>query len=148
MSRLSITLVFLVITVATFSQTSLPIQPASTYPQLFSFSLFNVQNGKTDNRLLTNSKSFYVYVFLSPECPLCQHYIPELKGLQEKYKENIVINGIVPGMAYGADVLTKFINEYKINFPVYIDSLKQLTNYLKANVTPEVMLFNNTTEKI
>ena len=148
MIRLCTTLFFAILSAVVFSQTRLPFESATAYPGLFSIPLSNVQSQNNDDKILTKDEALYVYIFLSPECPLCQHYIPELKRLQDTYSGNIIIAGIVPGKSYSRDTLVRFINDYKINFPVYIDSAKLLTNYLSATVTPEVMLFTKNTEKM
>jgi thiol-disulfide isomerase/thioredoxin len=110
---------------------------------LSSFRLYNtgadksirLPDAKTD-------KPFTLFIFLSPECPLCQNYLPLLKGLQEKYKTEIAFCGIIPGKAYSAEVVKRFASEYKVQFPLFIDSLKSLTGYLQATVTPQVILLN------
>ncbi|HVU59133.1 MAG TPA: redoxin domain-containing protein [Puia sp.] len=86
-----------------------------------------------------------VLIFLSPECPLCQNYSLILNELQKKYTGNVVFTGIVPGKAYADRTVTDFIRKYKINFPVYVDSVRALSSVLQAKVTPEVYLLR--TEK-
>jgi len=83
-----------------------------------------------------------LYVFLSPECPLCRNYTRQLKELQSTFGHHIGIYGIVSGRAYTTAEVQQFVGEYSINFPVYIDPEKQLTDQLKATVTPEAVLID------
>ena len=81
-----------------------------------------------------------VIVFLSPECPLCKNYSLVLNNLQEKYKETIQIVGVVPGKAYSSKEIQQFVTAYKVSFPTWTDPQKELSFYLKATVTPEVVM--------
>lgn len=84
-----------------------------------------------------------VFVFLSPECPLCKNYSLVLNQLHNDYRKQVNIYGIVPGNAYTPQTVAQFKKEYKIAFPLYIDEQKNISGYLKATVTPEVVLLNS-----
>src|SRR5687768_3023576 len=93
--------------------------------------------------------SFYntplsVLVFLSPDCPLCKNYSLVLNELQQDFKSKINIYGVVPGSTYSNEEVKKYIKDYKIVFPVMIDPQKAFTSMVKATVTPEVVLVNET----
>lgn len=83
-----------------------------------------------------------VYVFLSPECPLCKRYTRELRQLRSDYGSRIFIVGIISGSAYSPEEVKKYQQDYNLNFPLYIDRKKELTNYMGATVTPEVVFLN------
>ena len=111
---------------------------------LSSFKLFSSSNGKIFH--LPNekiSKDFSLFIFLSPECPLSQNYLPLLNSLKEKYGNTISFYGIIPGKAYTAESINEFAATYSIQFSLLIDSSKSLTKYLQARVTPEVILLND-----
>ena len=129
--------------ISAFTQPRLSVERDNYFPGIFSVSLQEVVPSNDSNQ-----EDLLVYVFLSPECPLCQHYMPELKKLQSVYKNKIRIKGIIPGRAYSRDTLIYFKNEYAINFSLFIDSVKELSGYLSASVTPEVMLFTKKGERI
>lgn len=95
-------------------------------------------NGKTDHIITGKATAF---VFLSPECPLCQNYVAELNALKLKYPE-VEILGIIPGNAYKPKEISTFKNEYKVGFTLLIDDLKLLTSALRATTTPEVILID------
>ncbi|MFC1225271.1 redoxin domain-containing protein [Pedobacter sp. BG31] len=82
-----------------------------------------------------------VIVFLSPECPLCENYLPGLVKLQNDNKD-INFYGVIPGNSYSSKDINALKNEYGINFGLLIDRNKQLSKYLNATTTPEVFLIN------
>ncbi len=81
-----------------------------------------------------------LFVFLSPECPLCQNYTSVLNKLDREYRGKIKIYGIVPGKAYGPAEISAFAQKYKIAYPLLMDSTLRLTHYLQASTTPEAIL--------
>jgi len=94
------------------------------------------------------SSPLSVFVLLSPECPLCKNYSTVLNKINGQFSGDLSVYGIVPGKAYSAKEISKFIKDYKINFPVYVDPKKELTTYIKGTVTPEVILMNQQGEVI
>jgi hypothetical protein len=83
-----------------------------------------------------------LFVFLSPECPLCKNYTPVLNALQQQYRQTVKMVGIIPGRTYSAATVNAFAKKYKTTFPLLVDREKKLTNYLHASVTPEAVLLN------
>ncbi|WP_448103343.1 redoxin domain-containing protein [Pedobacter panaciterrae] len=88
-----------------------------------------------------NLSKAVVFVFLSPECPLCKNYLP---GLVKLHNANKSINfyGIIPGTSYSLKEINELKNEYGINFDLLTDREKRLSKYLGATTTPEVFLIN------
>ena len=89
-----------------------------------------------------------LFVFVSPECPICQAYLPSLNGLARQYQRTVKTMGIIPGRTYSNADGKAFIKKYKTGFPLLLDKKKQLTNYLQASITPEVVLLNDQFELI
>jgi thiol-disulfide isomerase/thioredoxin len=85
-------------------------------------------------------KGFRVYVFLSPECPLCQNYTRTLNQLDQQYAGKIAFYGVVPGKTWKTTDLTAFESKYHIVFPLQIDRDLHLSHSLHATTTPEVIL--------
>lgn len=83
-----------------------------------------------------------VYIFLSPECPLCKNYAPVLQDLQNKYKD-VQFYGIISGRTFTKDEVASYAKDYKISFPILMDSDKKVANYLNATVTPEALLIGD-----
>jgi thiol-disulfide isomerase/thioredoxin len=85
-------------------------------------------------------KGLRVYVFLSPECPLCQNYTRTLNQLEQNYAGKLTIYGIVPGKTWKTTDLTAFQSKYHIAFPLQIDRDLRLVHSLHATTTPEAIL--------
>ena len=84
-----------------------------------------------------------LFVFLSPECPLCQNYTKTLNQLTKQFKEKVKVVGIVPGAAYSTAEVTDFAKKYRTVFSIGIDQQQLLTKYLQATVTPQVILIDS-----
>lgn len=82
-----------------------------------------------------------IFVFLSPECPLCRNYIPELNRIKKAYTQYEFV-GVFPGKSYSVKEVKTFVKDYKLTFAVVMDEKKLLTHLLKASVTPEVVLLD------
>ena len=115
--------------------------PASLFSAISSYKLIDTKENKTVAVTLSN-KPLTLFVFLSPECPVCQGYTKTLNHLQEKYQQQVNLYGIVPGSAYTIQDVAAFEKEYNISFKLFIDTKQKLTRYLKATVTPQVVLLN------
>src|SRR5688572_26182692 len=96
---------------------------------------------KKKNQIIFSSP-LNLFVLFSPECPLCKSYSIVLNKIKEQFSADLSVYGIVPGKAYSVKDVSGFIKDYKINFPVYIDPKKELTDYINGTITPEVVLMN------
>jgi len=106
-----------------------------------SIASFSVQLPNGTDTHLYPSKELLVIAFLSPECPLCQNYSAKLVSLKNKYLKEADFIGIIPG-SFDASEVVQFQKEYMPSFKLVKDSSLELTNYLKGEVTPEVMVIN------
>jgi len=84
-----------------------------------------------------------LFVFLSPECPLSRNYTSVLNDLNATYAGELKMVGIIPGKTYRQTEVDSFIKKYKIAYPLFIDLSLDLSHYLKASVTPEVILLDS-----
>jgi thiol-disulfide isomerase/thioredoxin len=105
---------------------------------LSSFRLFDA--GRHRNLALPRAATMKLFVFLSPECPICQGYTVKLNEFQQRYSGRIKIYGIIPGNSYKPAAVSAFAEKYKIGYPLLIDGSLGLSHYLQASVTPEVIL--------
>jgi thiol-disulfide isomerase/thioredoxin len=85
----------------------------------------------------------HLYVFLSPECPLCQNYTRTLNQLEHQYAIKVTIHGIVPGKTWKTSDLTSFAAKYKLAFSLEQDRDLKLTHSLHATTTPEAILLGS-----
>jgi thiol-disulfide isomerase/thioredoxin len=84
-----------------------------------------------------------IYVFLSPECPLCQNYTRTLNQLEQQYAGKITMVGIVPGKTWKKSDLTAFTIKYHLAFPLQLDSDLKLAHSMHATTTPEAILLGS-----
>jgi hypothetical protein len=127
-----------------------PHTPADAYlsSALAKMKLKNAGNGKPVGLDMSGNRNFTVFVFLSPECPLSQQYTLPLNEMAKSYQQQVSVIGIFPGKSYDQQTINSFLKKYKIRFTTYIDESKGLSNYLKATVTPEVILLSREDDKL
>lgn len=94
-------------------------------------------------RIDLKNHTLSLFVFLSPECPLCQNYTKTLNQLSKQYKEQVKVIGVVPGATYSAADITDFSKKYSTAFTIGIDEQQLLTKYLGATVTPQIVLIDS-----
>lgn len=99
-----------------------------------------IENVSGASKLKVNHNT--VFVFLSPECPLCKNYMPILNDFS-KENSDVQIVGIIPGKSYTSQSIKDFAKDYSLKFDLYSDNKKSLTAVLKAKVTPEVVVLDN-----
>lgn len=98
---------------------------------------------------IIKDNKFDLFIFLSPECPLCQNYSLTLNDLYLQFQHNpIVWIGIIPGKGFSRQQMLDFVSRFHIRFPVYVDTDMQLTHLLGATITPQVILLNRQGEQI
>jgi peroxiredoxin len=92
------------------------------------------------SRTGTASPGISLFVFLSPECPLCQNYTRTLNQLEQQYAGRIRITGIIPGRTWQQSDITAFIKKYHLTFPLQPDRDLRIAHSLHATTTPEAIL--------
>jgi hypothetical protein len=133
--------VVLFLAIGLYVSLRLPAQNDLGYGNLSSYGLFDVNTQKTLHLdKAPSGKKLSLFIFLSPECPLCQNYSTLLNSLRSLYAGQVDQYGIIPGAAYSTKDVRTFEQKYRIIFPLLIDGSKKFTNYLHATVTPEVIL--------
>jgi thioredoxin-related protein len=111
-------------------------------PTAYPLKKIALQNNGKKGYIQVDQTPLTVLVFLSPECPLCKNYSLVLNTLHETFSSEVQFYGIVPGRTYSQKDVQRYVNDYKISFPVWIDREKQLSTVVRASVTPEVILLN------
>jgi len=102
--------------------------------------LFSICFGQSQPKKYTAE----VFVFLSPECPLCISYVPILNKLYSDYKnKNIRFVGIVSDNTYVLSDVTAYTKKNHILFPVFLDSSNFKIHYYNAKTTPEAVLIDS-----
>ena len=86
-------------------------------------------------------KGVSVFVFMTPDCPLCQSYTATLNQLCDSFAgHGITFTGIIPGTAYRVSEIDSFKSAYELGFKLITDSDFRLTAKYGATVTPEVFV--------
>jgi hypothetical protein len=89
-----------------------------------------------------------LYIFLLDECRISIFYTQQLNELHNKYGEDILFVGVFPNFSSKPDKIARWVADYKITFPTKTDYFKTISTKMGATVTPEVVLYNHTTDKI
>ncbi len=77
-------------------------------------------------------------VFLGPECPISQRYVPELNRIAAQQKTNATeFYGVVSGRSMTRAKVAAFASEYAITFPVLVDETFALARWLRPTHVPE-----------
>ena len=85
-----------------------------------------------------------VFVFLSPECPLCINYTRTMTQLESRYQgHELTFFSVFPGTYYTEKEILDFETKYNFDFPAIMDPEFKLTELLNATVTPEAVLVSN-----
>ena len=120
-------------------------QVTDTHFNLAKIKKISLVDENDQSRPLTKDifKPLNLFVFLSPECPLCKNYTTVLNKISQDFsRDSFAIIGIVSGKSYSPEEVNLFKKEFLVDFQLFIDPAKKLTNYLEATITPEVVLMN------
>ena len=100
-------------------------------------------NGKATGFSDFGDSRYAVVVFLGTQCPIGNAYVPLLSKLQKKFADKSVkVIGINANLQDSANDIKKHVNEFKIKFPVLIDSDQASVDLFGATRTPEVFVLD------
>lgn len=99
------------------------------------------------NQLSAND-SLSLYLFLLDDCVICQDYTPTINRLHDKYGEQVSFIGYFPNFSSKKEKIATYKEKYKIDFPLHTDYFKMQAAKYGAEITPEVVLYNHTTQEI
>jgi peroxiredoxin len=117
---------------------------------LFPSLLFSQKNKETiDTSVISFSKIEFnkykarVYIFISPECPLCQAYSLTLNNLHSEYNDKgIEMVGVISGTIFSINEIEIYKSKYNIQIPLYLDKNKYLSQKYNATITPQAIIIN------
>lgn len=79
-----------------------------------------------------------VLVFLGPECPISQRYVPELNRIAAAHQTNAVeFYGVVAARKSARTNAAAFAREYAVDFPILVDDTLSLARWLRPTHVPE-----------
>ncbi len=103
----------------------------------------------TSESVDTATAAITVYVFFSPECPICISTIKELKDLAAIYTaKNVMFKMIFSGAYYSDKAIRKFCKQYAVPIAAYNDKYFLFAKQLGATVTPTVFVYNQKMQKV
>jgi len=89
------------------------------------------------------NSSIQVFLFMAPDCPMCQSYCGKIKALSEKYSsQGVKFTGIVSGDFYRKTELDSFVYEHGFTPELVVDKNYDLAKFFGASVVPEVFVRN------
>ncbi|MBI1307152.1 MAG: redoxin domain-containing protein [Bacteroidetes bacterium] len=83
-----------------------------------------------------------VLMFITPDCPLSHAYTFNFKELANDFP-NYAYYAVLPGEHYSKNELRHFADSFHFNIPILLDKKYELTHNLKATITPEFFLLDN-----
>ncbi len=92
--------------------------------------------------------SLTLYLFLLDDCVICQSYSIKLTQLYNNYGEEVTFLGVFPNFSSKPERIKAFNEKYGIQFPTITDYSKNLTHKFDVKVTPEVVVFNESSQQI
>lgn len=88
-----------------------------------------------------------IYYFISTTCPISQKYTREINRLYNQYASSAIEMILVfPTQQKDKKAIELFLKNYQLKMPYLIDHQLQLTNELKATITPEVFVVSENKE--
>jgi thiol-disulfide isomerase/thioredoxin len=82
-----------------------------------------------------------VFIFLGPECPISQRYVPKLNRLASAQDTNAVeFFGVIAGQSMTRTQAIAFAKDYAIQFPVLFDDGLALARWLRPTHMPEAFV--------
>ena len=106
-------------------------------------------NTSKANESYSSSDSITVYVFLHESCVISQYYTLPLRKLHNEFaSDKIQFIGLFPNFSSKPENIKAFKEKYNIPFALKTDYFKTKTEKFGATVTPEVVVFNETKNKI
>jgi thiol-disulfide isomerase/thioredoxin len=108
-----------------------------------SIASFPLLSAKGKKLAYKNTTELSCFIFLSPECPLCKNYAALINTLKKKYDNSVTFYLLVPGKSYSKGEIKRFSRTYLKGMAIYRDATFDLSRYLRATITPEVVLIES-----
>ena len=81
-----------------------------------------------------------VLVFLGPECPISQRYVPELNRLAGGHTNAVEFYGVISGPSMTRTQALAFVKDYALKFPVLFDDGGPFARWLHPTHMPETFV--------
>lgn len=130
-----------------FGKASAQSYAVPSYFERDSIASFNLASTSGQKLKYAAAKKLSCFIFLSPDCPLCKNYAALINDLKKTHSAAVSFYLVCPGKSYGMGELKSFGKEYLKSAVIYRDDNLALSHYLRATVTPEVVLMESKTGK-
>lgn len=104
-----------------------------------SYELFSGSTWKPSEQLQAQGKG-HVFMFLSPDCPLCHSFSNEFQALSRTYGDSLNFLAVLSGGYYSKDEIQHYIDSFSFTPPIILDPEFELAHELGARVTPDFVL--------
>lgn len=121
---------------------------AQSIPEHFATHAVNLLKPSTDSLFNLEEKKIWVFIFFSPDCPLCQKLTLTLNELCTLFSNKNITWVAVFNSSYTPLEIKNFVEEYRFQLPYAMDYKWKFAAKYKATVTPEVIVFNNQSDII
>lgn len=144
MVNLPCALVLVALSVATaqdrIAQEPVPAELQLANPQVSLVTLFPDQDvqGKAVAKQAFSKAKGIVLIFLNPECPVANHYAPEINRLQSKGGDELLFFGVHSDPSVTREQAVVHAKEYRLQLPVVLDPEQRLAEVSGVWITPEV----------
>lgn len=120
-----------------FSKTNLTAQKKQNFSSLIPITKIDKKRPNA-----SDTSCLDVFIFFSPDCPICKVLVPHLNEIKQKHKEQPVRFYIVipQSLHYTKKDLQKNEIIDSLSIDIYVDRKNILTNQLQATVTPQVIV--------
>ncbi|MBT8231202.1 MAG: hypothetical protein HKO66_07670 [Saprospiraceae bacterium] len=116
---------------------------------VYRFLCFIAIFGICDSADCQSKDSITVNIFLLEDCKICQYYVPTLKSLFEEFAyERIGFIGLFPNRYSSENNIEAFKKKHDIPFHLQREFFQTKTEKFNVNVTPEVVVYNETKQSI
>jgi len=88
----------------------------------------------------TRGTKTVVLVFLGPECPISQRYVPELNRIALAHTNGVEFFGVISAPSISRTQAAEFAKDYALKFPVLFDDAGQLARWMRPTHVPEAFV--------
>ena len=98
--------------------------------------------GHSVNPLFADSRKITVLVFLRRDCPVSGRYAPAIQQISQQYADRANFWLVYPDKSDSPQAIRKYLQDYGYHLPALRDPDRQLVKLGRAQITPEVAVFD------
>ncbi len=99
--------------------------------------------GQLVNPFASASTNVTVFIFVRPDCPISNRYVPELRKLTSQFRDKGVISWLVyADTDLALEAIQRHLKEFQLDLPFLRDPEHELVRLCRVHVTPEAAVFD------